>query len=338
MKSIAAVTLVACMSVASNAAETVPPPEHRPEDQTFLTFPEWYLVYSPAEYAAFVTAGAPSAFPFFGHIRQFWRSYSAVTKMIIDRKYPLNAGYHVMIWVIGLSTTVEYALRGCYETLIGRLTELLAGAQRTEEDRYAARIAQAYVDFINVRPWYEFDFVAALTGLWRETSWHGPAMVRKWERKYVLTTEYAVKAAYAWLIAKGTAAGYEAPLHVTTVVLAHPPEELGPNVEVLERRSADEVLVTLPRYDAFKVPAQRLAVAGADFREIAGNGPAALIAVSVVVARRSFEPPVQVVFTLPILTRAGYERLLLAPTVTELGGLLRELHTRGIEVEHVYDY
>ena len=43
-----------------------PPENRRGEDQTFLTFPEWYLVYSPAEYAVFVVATghpAPSHWP-----------------------------------------------------------------------------------------------------------------------------------------------------------------------------------------------------------------------------------------------------------------------------------
>ena len=39
-----------------------------------------------------------------------------------------NPGYHLMVMVIGVSTTVEYALKSAYETLIGRLTEASASA------------------------------------------------------------------------------------------------------------------------------------------------------------------------------------------------------------------
>jgi len=66
---------------AARALEPVTPPEHRRgAEQTFLTFPEWFLVHSPAEYAAYVSSHQPSGFPFWGHVGQFWRSYAAVTR------------------------------------------------------------------------------------------------------------------------------------------------------------------------------------------------------------------------------------------------------------------
>ena len=42
----------------------VAPPEHvRGVEQTYLTFPEWFLVFSPDEYAAFTKDHPPSEFP-----------------------------------------------------------------------------------------------------------------------------------------------------------------------------------------------------------------------------------------------------------------------------------
>ena len=204
---------------------SVTPKEHqRGADQTFLTYPEWFLVHSPAEYAAFVKYRAPSDFPFLGHVGQFWQSYSAVNDAIKD--YSFNFGYHVMVMVIGTSTTVEYALRSAYETLIGRLTELTQTHGMTEEDRLGARVAQDYVDFIRVNPWYDYDFLDKLARLWTQTGWWGPDLLRKWERKYALTTEYAIKAVYGWLIMKATKASYEAPLLVTAVVVDRLPARI----------------------------------------------------------------------------------------------------------------
>src|SRR5215471_10412375 len=153
------------LTASALATSSLTPQEHRrgPE-QTYLTFPEWFLVFSPAEYAAFTKTEHPSEFPFWGHIRQFWQSYAAVTRATTNDKYEFNAGYHVMIMVIGTSTTVEYAIRSAYETFFGRLAELTAD-HFTVEDVYAARVAQEYVDFIRVRPWYEFDFWSKLKGL-----------------------------------------------------------------------------------------------------------------------------------------------------------------------------
>src|SRR5215470_9282832 len=199
------------------ADEPVTPAEHRrTADQTFLTFPEWFLVFSPAEYAEFVASRAPSAFPFNAHIRELWQGYGhAITA---TKHMPFNGGYHVMVLVIGLSTTVEYALRSAYETLFGRLAEVGDGPPATAEDAYGARIAQGYVDFIRVRPWYEFDYTGALRGLWHDVPWTGAHQVRKIERRYALTTEYGIKAAYAKLIGLGTKATYDVAASTTAVV------------------------------------------------------------------------------------------------------------------------
>lgn len=98
------------VAVAAAGAEPAAPAEaRRAQDQTLLTFPEWFLVYSPAEYATLVRERMPSEFPWWGHVRQFWSSYRAVIGA--TRGYDFNAEYHVMINVIGVSTTLEYALR-----------------------------------------------------------------------------------------------------------------------------------------------------------------------------------------------------------------------------------
>ncbi|HET9317771.1 MAG TPA: hypothetical protein VFQ51_19410, partial [Vicinamibacteria bacterium] len=248
-----------------------PVEQRRNEEQTYLTFPEWYLVYSPAEYAAFVKHSPPSEFPFFGHLRQFWSSYRHVYRATRDR--PLNTEYHVMIMVIGVSTTVEYALRSAYENVFGRLSGLTATYGTTAEDKLAARVAQDYVDFIRDRPWYEFDFVTPLRELWAGPAL-GSGLVRKWERRYALTTEWAVKAGYAWILGLGTAATYGAEVPTTAVLVGHVPEgaeaEL-PRMAVVQRFGDGTALLTLPRYDDFKDHASALAARGADFVEIAGN-------------------------------------------------------------------
>ena len=52
-------------SAPSHAEEPVRTPlEHRrPADQTYLTFPEWYLVHSPRELADWTAEHSPSGFP-----------------------------------------------------------------------------------------------------------------------------------------------------------------------------------------------------------------------------------------------------------------------------------
>jgi hypothetical protein len=329
--------------VAATASSSVTPPEHRRgEEQTFLTYPEWFLVHSPAEYAAYVHDHTPSDFPFWGHIGQLWRSYGAVTHA--TSQYPFNFGYHAMICVIATSTTVEYAIRSAYETVIGRLSEATTTHGLTEEDHYGARIAQDYVDFIRVQPWYEYEFLAKLRGLWRETSFFGPDLLRKWERKYALTTEYGIKAAYGWLIKKATKASYDEALPVTAVIVDRLPSGAAtrlPDVKPLLDMPGGPALVTLPRYAAFKTNAIALAKGGSGFREIAGNPATAQILVTVL-APGDWAPALsgsKVLFEDPILTRPGRKRVALVLPVGELAPALNTLSgARNVEIEHVYDY
>jgi len=323
--------LLLLLGIASVRAESVTPPEYRRNvEQTFLTFPEWFLVHSPAEYAAYVKDHTPSDFPFIAHVRQFWSSYGRVNEAI--REYPLNLGYHVMIVVIGVSTTVEYGIRSAYETLIGRVSELTARHGLTPEDRFGAQVAQEYVDFIRVLPWYEFDFTGRLAKLWRDTPAWGPDPLRKWERRYALTTEYAIKAVYGYLIKVGTKASYGDELLVTAVVVDKLPKGIQKDLPELKILDEKQNLVLVPRYDAFMRQASMLAKRGARFKEIAGNDSIILVSV---LSRNDFDKPL---FEQPILTQPGWKRSALVVPVGELAAFLNGLDARGALLEHVYDY
>jgi hypothetical protein len=215
---LASMMLLTC-GAALASESPVPPEQRRGVEQTFLTYPEGFLVHSRAEYARFARDNAPHQFPFLGHTGQIWSSYRSVTREQIRADYPSNIGYHVMICVIAGSTTIEYGMRSLYENTIGRLSWSTSAGMLTPEDAYGARVAQDYVDFIRKEPWYLYDFSAKLKGLWTDTPMTGPDMLRKWERRYALTTEYPVKAAYGKLIERATRAAYD-PALMTTQAMA----------------------------------------------------------------------------------------------------------------------
>jgi len=319
------VVLLCCQLPAMTSGSNLTPDEHkRPAVNTYLTFPEWFLVFSPAEYADYVQHNYPSNFPFVGHIHQFWQSYSAVSRATISGHMEFNGGYHVMIMVIGVSTTVEYGIRSAYETIVGRLSELTSSAP-TAEDQFGARVAQDYVDFIRVRPWYEFDFCSRLKGLWNDVPVHGDNQIRKWERRYALTTEYLVKAGYGWLIGIGTHASYELPISETAVVVHHG----GGNRE----------LKMLPRYEAFTPAAMALAIQGNDFVEIAGNEADKDILISVITDYSwSVPPDAHLLFKQPVITKPGQQRQVVTVPVRSLASLLLTLDQSHIHIEHVFDY
>jgi hypothetical protein len=319
------------------------PPEHRrAADQTFLTFPEWFLVHSPAEYAAYLARSErPSAFPLFAHIGQFWQSYAAVRRE--TERFPFNAGYHLMILVIGTSTTVEYGLKGLYEHTIGRLAEATKSTDApVAEEAFAARYAQAYVDFIRVDPWYKFDFGSQLRTLWTQVPRTGPDPIRKWERRFALTSELLVKEGYARLIKLGTQSLYDAPKPVTAVVLNRAPEDgldAHPDYRPLGApRSDGLVLATVPRYEGFTAYGRWLAAQGVDFVEIAGNRGDVVVSVLV---PEGWRPALgRVLFEQPILTRPGTRRVVLALPVERLAAELRREALIGsqVAVEHLYDF
>ena len=289
----------------------------RPADQTFLTFPEWYLVFSPEEQANYFKDKTSSSFPYMKHTAQIWESYSIVNNQI-KGNFPTNDSYHFMIWVIGSSASVEYSLKALYETLVGRITD--TDFAITEEDKFNARFTQDYVSFIKDRPWYEFDFKTPLKSLWTTTSFFDKNFIRKIERKYLLTTELSVKYVYGKLIGIGTKKVYEQALPTTAVIINN------------------NALVNLPRYHQFSKAILNLAKDGNQFKEIAGNNSAILLSVLVPSENIGYYKQAQTIFEQPLASNLSIKRIVIAVPVTELDELLRELEIKKVIIEHVFDY
>ncbi len=339
------VPLVLALSAATLLAQEAPAPSRTPEalrrpaDQTYLTYPEWFLVFSPEAYADWVHERPATDFPFLAHVRDVWAGYAGVTGSIPEDE-PTNWAYHAMIWVIAGSTTVEYAVRSVYESTLGRLSEATvispeADGQLTAEDRFGAEIARDYEQFLRQAAWYDFDYASALSRLWTEVPFTWSSPVRALERRYALTSEYLFKLGYAQLLrwASHTTfdeASFEAR---TSAVIRGLPE--GTSVEGLdieERLEDGALLVTLPRYEAFMPAARALAASGADFEEIAGNRGRILVSLRAPVGARS---PGREIRREPF--DEGRERILFDAPIGELAAVLRELEEPTV-LEHIYDF
>ncbi|KUM03456.1 hypothetical protein KIF53_13670 [Chromobacterium subtsugae] len=334
----AALTLVLALPTAGSAA--APAEYRRPPEQTYLTFPEWYLVHSPAEYAGYLQSGAPpSGFPLFAHIGQFWQGYAAMTRE--TERYPFNGGYHLMVMVIGASTTIEYGIKGLYEQTVGRLAEASRGTgPMLPEERFAARYARDYVDFIRVDPWYQFDFFSRLRQLWQGSlPLDGNHPLRRWERRYLLSSELLAKGIYGQLIKLATRTVYDEAKPQTAVVLRHAPPASADRRNYIPQAAQDGLTpALLPRYQAFQDYSLWLARNGADFQEIAGNRGEILISL---LAPDAWRAPGdgRLLLEQPILTQPGRKRALVAVPVGQLAGLLRlSAAQAGVDLEHVYDY
>ncbi len=136
----------------SDKGVLTPPKDIRPGDQTFLTFPEWYLVFSPEEQANYFKKHTATTFPFVSHTAQIWESYHIVSDQV-SGNFPVNKGYHFMIYVIGTSASAEYLIKAWYETVAGRLTDTREVI--TEVDKFNTKFTQDYVDFIKDNNWFD---------------------------------------------------------------------------------------------------------------------------------------------------------------------------------------
>jgi hypothetical protein len=309
----------------------------RPEAFTYLTLPEWFIVYSTDEFAAFIATSRPSSFPYLGSIRQYWGFYSSACAET-QPTHPFETGYHVMLGVIGASFTIENSIRFIYEHTLGAATEWISSTD-TPEDALARRTAREYGAFMHRTPWYEFSFGSRLAALWREVPWTGPHMLRKIERRIALTAEYAIKAVYGFVIRKATGAAYAAEdLRIYARVADTPlPALSDQRVKVVQTIEPRRYIVTLPRYEDFTATALALSARGARFTDIAGNDVLLMTAL----ARRGIPTDfsgAELVTARPILTDPTMQRLALRVRVGSLGDVIGQLARAGASVEHLYDY
>src|SRR5690606_28556579 len=189
----------------------------RAEESTFLTYPEWAVVYAAREYASFTggyqAAGperSPSHFPYWSYIGRFWQDYALMIRAA--RGYPFSFQNHLMLVVIGTSHTIEHAVQWSYENTVGLFTEAAGGWTPVPEDTYLAKVAGEYAAFLDQVPWYRFPYAERRGGLWVVEPAEGLAAIRSWERKLGFGLAATIKQAYAGLIASGLSATSDAAL------------------------------------------------------------------------------------------------------------------------------
>jgi hypothetical protein len=315
------------------------PDYYRPESKTYLTLPEWYIVYSTDEYADFIADHSSSAFPYFRAVGQYWQSYVDVCNEIRGR-YPFNGDSQFTLAFIGLSFTVENMLKGAYEGTIGRLTDWISSETPTEEEVYAARVAEDYGEFLHMTPWYFFPFKETLQGLWNDTSLWGPDPIRKWERKLALTIEYGGKFLYGSLTNLGAQAAYGgADVEKIYAVSEGVTEDmLNTDLEVVEEIAGQRQLIRITRFEYFSDTVPGLLERGVKLIEIAGNDEILITLLGSQDVDYNFEHG-EYLFELPILTQPGQTRAAIKVPVTDMTQFFEELKGReDIQFEHMYDY
>lgn len=306
-----------------------------PEDGTYLTYPEWYIVFAAQENARFLEHNSPSGFAYFGVIDQYWCGYSYMYDEVRNR-YPFNSGDHLMDIVIGTSFTTEYAVKGIYENTFGRIYELF-GSQ-TEEDIFSYQVATSYGNFLPHTPWYDYSFLEKLGDLWTEVPLFGRNPIRKLERRIILSGEYLIKGIYGSIIKYATESTYApAEERVNLVIEGNLPEDIDPRIAVIHK-TGNQSLLSLPRYDVFNQVLYKLAENSVDVVEIAGNKEILVTVIAPKDFHYSEDSSVVVVFEQPILTESNKKRIGFKVAVSQLNKLLMSFKFSYIQIEHVFDY
>ncbi|MFE0014816.1 hypothetical protein ACFWXH_08225 [Mesorhizobium sp. NPDC059054] len=312
------------------------PGYQRPEESTFLTYPEWAIVYAAREYAGYVKDNQPSGFPYWSYIGRFWQDYAMVIRA--SSAYPLNWQNHQMLAVIGTSHTIEHAIQWAYENTAGRITEAIGG-QRTAVDDYQAKVAAEYAAFLDQVPWYQFPYAQKRTGLLAIEPAAGDGVVRPGERKLAFGLADTIKQGYADLIKQALAATSDPALldiHVWAKGQVAEATRGEPDTLLERDLGAGGAVFVTKRYQVFTDMIPRLIEKGVSFIEIGGNDE--------IMATVLSNEPVAVpegareLFTYQLPADPASRRTGLAIAVRKLHTVIPVLSKSGAKLEHVYDY
>jgi len=314
------------------------PGYRRKLNNTFFTFPEWYIVYSFEDFGRFLDRSSESHFNYLGHIFGFWRSFCTINRAVPATGESLTE-VKTMIYIIGISYSVEYAVKGFYENTIGRAFEWIRGEKRTPQDEFGRAVLQDYAAFLYTIPWYKYPFREKLDGL-MAISAPTPSSLRSWERDFALGAEYFAKIGYASLIQKALDAGGDnEPRDIMFAVATLPPALLAkePRIKPVRALNAQWQLVQAPRYKAFTEILQGLLDQGFGVAEIAGNHDIFITVIAPDAAKLDIKGTAEL-FSLGLDARPGFRRAGLKAQIDRLVDINRELKARGASIEHFYDY
>jgi hypothetical protein len=311
----------------------IEPQFRRPEANSYLTYPEWHIVFVYDGLAQTLESGDEHAYGYLSSIGGFWRSTCALMRAA-DEHGGADGPTRTMIHTIGVSFTIEMILKGLYEQTVGRATAWVRGPAKTPQDEAIARMAVDYAAFLRQTPWYAYPFPREARALWTPPA---GLSLRAWERRLGIGMELLAKAGYARLIGGAAAAGDAAKLEIRSIVsgLDRPALAAIPDVAVVGERP-EGLEIETPRYAKFTRILFEIARRGGGIVEIAGNDDV-MMTMTVPTGADVRPAAGSVILRLP---RSGFasDRVVLDVPVRELASLLRTHSLGDPGVEHVFDY
>lgn len=304
------------------------PSEHRrQESRTFMTYPEWHIVHTYDDYAKVISTEDPHDFKYLRGITGYWTSLCALTKTAAKHG-GVNGETKQLVYVIGISFTIELALKAAYEETAGRMATLFRGIEHTSLDDLSAVQATDYAKFLQQVPWYKWDFSSAATALDNAAT----SSLRDQERNFALGLENRGKASYASLIAAAVANIGADELTLRMIVTGASQKQLAnlEDVAVITTRP-EGIEIETPRYRTLTHLMSGMAENHINFVEIAGNDDILFTALS---KNPSYPDAIH------SFARQGYGdyRHLIVVKVQMLSETLRSLPVAGLTLEHIHDY
>ncbi|SHF36075.1 hypothetical protein SAMN05444273_105264 [Litoreibacter ascidiaceicola] len=306
------------------------PAWQRAEARTYLTYPEWHIVYAYEGYAEVLKRADPHNFPYTNAIIGFWSSLCALTQKA-DELGKAGTDAKLTIYTIGASFTLEMLFKAAYEETIGRVASWTSDT--SPQDKVEMAMAADYATFLQEIPWYKYDFDA-----WYAKLMAAPTEgVRSHERRIALGIEWKAKAAYARLIAKAAGAVGVDELTMRIAIQGVTPDDLTayPEITVISNEGGI-IIAEAPRYRTFTKLVEKLLFDYSQARilEIAGND-------DILISLDARANPVlrDDLNVLSITNRVGFyerTRVLVAMKVNQLHTLTPTLKLSALE--HIYDY
>ena len=306
----------------------------RGEANSYLTYPEWHIVYAYEGLANVLQTEDEYQFDYTSSVFGFWRSYCSLNQKA-NQHGGGEFGTRLVIYTIGASFTLEMALKALYEETVGRVFAYVRGDEKSPQDKYAAEMASDYATFLQQTPWYEYDFEDASARLWQQPL---ADFSRGWERRLALGLEFKAKSAYAGFIKSNAGLAGVTQLRLRSVI-----KNLSP--DILDEIDGVEVIAIDPSYIIIETPRYRkltrilieITKRGAEIVEIAGNDDIMFSAIHTGTTK-PFE--LQNGEVLSIIERDGFDsrRVLIAVKLSNLDEAIKESLAKGGEIEHIYDY
>lgn len=306
-----------------------------PSANSYMTYPEWHIVYAYEGLAKTLDTGDEYQFGYLQSVIGFWSVECRILRAA-DQHGGSDFATRSTSYVIGPSFGLELFFKALYEDTLGAGFAILRGHEKTPQDIVARDMAHDYATFLNQTPWYEYDFQKAIVALWQAPV---TQPLRGWERRLALTSEWKAKILYARGIKSlvGATTG-DADLTIFSVIKGLTKQQL---IEIkgisVKGELGPGLLIETPRYAVFNTILIEIAKRGGEIIEIAGNDNIMITTLHGKGVNGQYGENAKVLAT---LERQGFgeERDLVEVKLAGLSGLIRQLQSEQVRLEHIYDY